>query len=93
MDTLLAVNAGTDQLKIFSNKYNSFLLAAKITSRKLTFKGIQVGTQKAAFCKTFGLPVNFDGYQIADAEGRSNIYFLFRQDILTSVSYDIGWLD
>jgi hypothetical protein len=93
-DTLLLANTKADQLKFFSNKYNTFLLSAKITSRKLAFgRGIQVGTAKTAFCKAFGLANAFDGYLLADAEGGSSIYFLFRQGVLTSVSYDIGWLD
>jgi hypothetical protein len=93
-DTLLIANTKADQLKIFSNKYNTFLLSAEITSRKLAFgKNIQIGTDKSAFCKAFGLSNTFDGYQLADAEGRSNIYFLFRQGALVSVSYDIGWVD
>jgi len=93
-DTVLIANTKADQLKIFSNKYNTFLLSAEITSHELAFgKGIRTGTTKSAFCKAFGLPNTFDGYQLADAEGRSSIYFLFRQGALASVSYDIGWLD
>jgi hypothetical protein len=52
-----------------------------------------MGAEKGAFCKAFGLPTTFDGYQLADAEGRSSIYFLFRQEALVSVSYASGWLD
>lgn len=93
-DTLWTATTKTDQLKIFSNKYNSFLLAAKITSPQLKFgNGIRVGVEKAVFCKAFGLPATFDGYQVADAEGRGTVDFLFRQGKLVSVSYDIGWLD
>lgn len=93
-DTILTANAGVDRLKIFSNKYNSFLLSAEITSHKLKFgRGIQIGASKDIFCKAFGLPTAFDSYQLADAEGRSTICFLFRQGVLASVNYDIGWLD
>jgi len=93
-DTLLTANTKADHLKFFSNKYNFFLLSAEITSHKLAFGGgVQIGAKKSTFCKAFGLPGTFDGYQFADAEGGSNIYFLFRQGVLVSVSYDVGWVD
>lgn len=93
-DTLLAVVTAADKLRVFSNRYNAFLLAAEITSQRVTFgKGARIGTSRVAFCKAFGLPATFDNYQITDGEGRSNIYFQFRRGVLASVIYDIGWLD
>jgi|GEM_PF-1726402 len=94
-DTLLQVSTAADQLKIFTNQYNSFLLDARITSRAVSFgKGIRVGAAQAAFCQAFDLSARHDIYQVIETpEGGYSITFFFKAGVLSRVQYTVNYSD
>jgi hypothetical protein len=92
-DTLLLVSTASDQLKIFTNQYNSFLLSARITSRAVSFgRGIRVGTNQVAFCQAFGVSNKHEVYQVIESpeEGYS-ITFFFKAGTLSRVEYEVHY--
>ena len=96
-DTLLTIGSGADQLEMFKNQYNSFLISAAITSRKIEFgRGIHIGVSQAKFCQIFSLNARYDVYQVTDApEEAVQLRFVFNQGVLRKVSYRMlrPWTD
>ncbi|MGI4872577.1 MAG: hypothetical protein ACRYFX_15545 [Janthinobacterium lividum] len=90
-DTVLVAITSADKLKVFKNKYNTFLISAALMSQRLSFgRGIRIGATKAAFCKAFGLNPAHDAYEIMDMpDGTVGISFLFKSNTLVEVNYRI----
>jgi hypothetical protein len=94
-DTLLVANTGTDNLQIFTNEYNSFLVSAHFKSSRISFgNGIKMGASQVSFCKAYGLSPGFDIYQIIETpEGGFDISFRFSQGKLSEVIYTVNHFD
>jgi len=88
-DSILVASTPVDRLELFKNPYNSFLIAAQITSSKIEFgRGIRIGSSQAAFCKAFHLKPGYPVYQITDApEEVVQLRFAFFNGKLQKVTY------
>jgi len=94
-DTLLAVSTAADQVLLFANKYNTFLIKAALMSNKVTFgRNIRVAARKEAFCRAYQLSAAYDQYRVTDDENTGTyLEFSFSGGTLRKVCYQIGYME
>lgn len=94
-DTMLVVSTAADQVLLFANKYNTFLIKAVLTSNKVAFgKNIRVGARKEDFCRAYQLSAAYDQYRVTDDENTGTyLEFSFSGGTLRKVRYQIGYME